>query len=211
MFIQQVIWKGYNTRRALPQLNDTLIDKPVPLACWMPDADSPCSLLCSLLPISTTRCRSQPIPRRYFAGGLTREPACAARFQAVCHQIWDAAQDCRGKAAGSVWSSGKAKRRLYCSQGPRENIKHSMPNRPSFQISLTALFALFRQNKELKCYKASAALGPRRPPSHQARPSLLCSCWRRAQAEQAANTSLLLLATFCSHRNHNSLLWLVHK
>lgn len=113
--------------------------------------------------------------------------------------------------AGSVWSSGKAKRRLYCSQGPRENIKHSMPNRPSFQISLTALFALFRQNKELKCYKASAALGPRRPPSHQARPSLLCSCWRRAQAEQAANTSLLLLATFCSHRNHNSLLWLVHK
>lgn len=44
------------------------------------------------------------------------------------------------------------------------NIKHSVPNRASFQISLPALFALFRQNKELKCYKASAALEPNRHP-----------------------------------------------
>lgn len=44
------------------------------------------------------------------------------------------------------------------------NIKHTTPNRASFQISLTALFALFRQNKELKCYKASAALKPNRHP-----------------------------------------------
>lgn len=150
---------------------------------------------------------------RLTQGGTLQEgsPENLPVFQAVCHQIRDAAQDCRGKAAGSVWSSGKAKWRLHCSQGLRENIKHSMPNRPSFQISLTALFALFRQNKELKCYKASAALGPRRPPPVN-RGHLSCA---RAEGKRRQNRLQIPLCSFqsasSSYPNRNSLLWLVHK
>ena len=129
----------------------------------MPDADGPCGPLGYLLPTSTTSQRSSQaiLGRRAFCRRAhQRTCLCDYLFQPVGHQTSHIAQDCGVKAAGSIQSSGKAIWRLYRSQGPRENIKHSMPNRASFQISLPALFAPFRQNKELKYYKASAALEP---------------------------------------------------
>lgn len=161
-----LIRKGQCTKGLL-QLIDTLIDEPLPLACSVPDADGPWGPLGYLLPISTTSpCSSQ--------AGLGRRALCRRAhqrsclhdhlFQPVGRRTSRTAQDCRGKAAGSIRSCGKAVWRPDCSQGPRENIKHSMPNRASFQISLPALFALFRQNKELKYYKASAALEPTKHP-----------------------------------------------
>lgn len=161
-----LIRKGQCTKGLL-QLIDALIDEPLPLACSMADADSPWGPLGYLLPISTTSlCSSQ--------AGLGRRAFCRRAYQRSClhdylfqpvgRQTSRTAQDCGGKAVGSTGSCGKAVRRPYCSQEPRENIKHSMPNRASFQISLPALFALFRQNKELKYYKASAALEPTRHP-----------------------------------------------
>lgn len=134
----------------------------------MPDADGPHGLLgCPLAIDTASHCSSPAV--------LGRQALCRRIHQRTCLCNFTVSARLSSNITSSPGLLQRESSRLHLELwegkmealqqlGPRENIKHSMPNRVSPQIILTALFALFRQNKELKHYKASAALEPNRHP-----------------------------------------------